>query len=382
MIIYFSNRNIASSRAKTIEKVFGDAFNKGGSDSLRMCLSEPPEDGSDKWSVELIDAGKERQALKSVRKRIEAGELQRKWLVFLHGNNQGFDDNIRKCQCLSDAYGVNVIAFSWPSHPAVSGEVLLKGFQQLNFSAAIVAAVAANISLVLGGALFRKYAAYVRSRCNAYDSREAFGDCLRYVADDLQAKLADGKKLNLNFMSYSLGNYVLEWATRDAKLSGTEKLFKNVILCEADVNREGHEYWLEKLKLGTRRYVTHNEYDSVLALSDIYNKDRLGNSPHFLPADNGVRYVDFSSGKDVKSTHPLFFINPDNNNSTKNRLCKNNLGKNQKVFDFFKAIFSGKVVFPDKSPKAATGFMYNKAASTYCLRDKEPYLEPSDDVEA
>jgi esterase/lipase superfamily enzyme len=359
--------------------VFGDGFNQAGKDGLRMCLSEPPVDENGKWSVNLVEAGKERHALKSVRKRIEDGELRRKWLVFLHGNNQEFDDNVKKCQCLYDAYGVNVIAFSWPSHPEVTGDVLLKGFRQLNFSAAVVAAVTAKINLVLGGLLFRKFAAYVRARCNAYDSRQAFGDCLRYVADDLQAKLADGKKLNLNFMSYSLGNYVLESAVKKADLVRAEKLFKNAILCEADVDLEGHEDWLDDLEIGTRRYVTHNEYDSVLAMSDIYNKDRLGNSPYFLSADNGVRYVDFTGGKNVKSTHPLFFINPDDDKPVKNKLCKNNLGKNQKVHDFFNAIFSGKLVFPDKNPKAATGFKYDKRTSTYIMRNTEPYMEPPDD---
>jgi hypothetical protein len=366
MIIYFSNRNIASSSTNNIKKVFGDAFNGGGNGSLRMCLSEPTDDENDKWNVELVKKGKEHQALKSLRKRIEDGELHRKWLVFLHGNNQEFDDNVTKCQRLHDDYGVNVIAFSWPSHPEVTGEVLLKGFRQLNFSAAVVAAVAAKINLVLGGLLFRKFAAYVRSRCNAYDSRQAFGDCMRYVADDLQAKLMDGKKLNLNFMSYSLGNYVLESAVKKAELAGVEKLFKNAILCEADVDLEGHEDWLDDLEIGRRRYVTHNEYDSVLALSDIYNKDRLGNSPYFLPAGNGVRYVDFTGGKNVKSIHPLFFIKPD---------------KNRKVFDFFNAIFSGKAVFPNTTPTAETGFKYDKTTSTYVMRNTEPYLEPPDDLE-
>jgi hypothetical protein len=369
MIIYFSNRHVRvrNAQGQQVNKVFGDRFNAGNAEQLRMCISEPQPDPAGDWPYRLIDAGGEAAELAAIRVRIRSGDLSRKWLVFLHGNNQEFEDNVKKCQTLHAQYGVNVIAFSWPSHPPVGGDELLRAARELNFDAAFVALLAANMSLVLGGVLYRKYAAYIQARANAYKSRIAFNRCLRLIRHELRDALPASHKPELNFMSYSLGNYVLQTTVQEQRLQLEDGsgLFGNCIMCEADVDRDNHELWVADYDYGERIYITHNEYDIVLASSDIYNKNRLGNTPLNLIMDMPVRYVDFTEGEHVGWTHALFSIR-----------------KNVHVRKFFQHVFNGEDVFPNRSPAAATGFKYLPEANTYILRERVEFISgPPDDTE-
>lgn len=366
MIIYFSNRDVReSSLPENPEEYFGDEFNGDGT-LLRMYVAEPTDADEKEWHYKPVNTGAERRSMTSIRKRVERGDLSANWLVFLHGNNQSFDDNVRKCKRLHKTYGVNVIAFSWPSRPFVDGKVLLEAAQKLNFEAAVVSLIATHLSPFAGGFLYKKLAAYLRSRVNAENSTLAFNAFQGFVQNDFAAKFAPEFKLNLNFMSYSLGNYVLQRTVENREFTNGSGIYENAILCQADVDRDGHELWMSLLDYGNRIYVTHNEYDKVLALSDIYNKNRLGNTPTNLFMEPPVRYVDCTEGKNVGSTHALFFIGK---------------RKNAHVHDLFKKLFQGKKVFPSNNPSAATGFKYNDLTLTYSLIDTEPYAEILDDEE-
>ena len=103
-----------------------------------------------------------------------------------------------------------------------------------------------------------------------------------------------------------MGNYVLENFVRAPVFSDEIGLFENVVLTQADVDLEGHAEWVEKITNVRRIYVTINEDDDVLRKSEYVNPPRLGNNARGLAAGNAI-YFDFTDGRDVGSTHGIFY---------------------------------------------------------------------------
>ena len=391
MIIYFSNRDVhpAKISENKPEELFGDGFENGDATSLRMCVYEAEDkDAGKPESYELVDEGDEANAIASVRNRITAGDLSKEWLVFLHGNNQSFKKNMAKCQNLEIDYGVNVIAFSWPSKPDVD-------MQDMKDLAGKISVDAAILDVITIGVLHKKLIAYLRARCNAISSRLSFDNTLKLVRDELQGKLANDNKLNLNFLSYSLGNFLLEQTVLDNNFTAGNDMFSNAIVCQADVNHDDHKTWLKKYKYADRIYVTHNEYDLVLMSSDLQNPERLGHAVRDLdPVPNLVQHVDFTEGRQVGATHQLFSlykikktyasdnsIDPGNDIEEEDlkvvsskRVCRND-----SVCKFFDDVFHGAEVFPSEAAANGRGFKFVDEMKAYQLIDQVHYIDPPED---
>ena len=108
-------------------------------------------------------------------------------------------------------------------------------------------------------------------------------------------------------MTYSLGNFLFKNYVVDSAYDDETRIFENVILCQADVDNEGHKDWVEDIEAGKRVYITINENDHVLKWSDAnFQKDRLGRTVRSLDASNAL-YFDFTDGPNVGKTHGLFY---------------------------------------------------------------------------
>lgn len=278
MIIVVSNRNV-NGRVND-HTVFGDEANAKGLQELRIAVAKFDK-SANHWRVKLLrennrdlNAGNppSRGLFKRILGKVKKGSLAPNWVMFVHGFDQSFLDNLTKCREIERIYGVNVLAFSWPSNQ--------------------------------GGFItdeYKKARAAARGSTNAFDR----------MMEKLQLYLGDLPfdatcRLRLNLMTYSMGTYVLENFVRAPVFSGETNLFDNVVLTQADVDLEGHAEWVEKITNVRRVYVTINEDDSVLRWSECANAPRLGNTARGLAAGNAV-YFDFTDGRNVGSTHGIFY---------------------------------------------------------------------------
>lgn len=330
MIIVISNRNIAHPNAKD-ETVFGNKLSDSP-DELRVATAAYNET-SKKWSVALQKENAKPDAappskliFDKMMSQMKKGKTSKKWVFFVHGFNQSFEKNLKKCYALEKIYGVNVIAFSWPSNPG---------------------------GLPVGE--------YRRARKNALASVAGLDRTIGKLATYLSERPFDPDcDVHLSFMSYSLGNYLFENFVRSpAHFDGKTKIFENIVLCQADANSEGHEEWVEKLKFCKRVYVTINENDKVLDTSDIINPDRIGNTAKNLDAE-GVVYFDFTDGKNVGKTHGVFyaFNCPD-------LKCKPLKNKNPVITKIFSRILTG------RRAESIDGVVYNPRTNAHELVSKE-----------
>jgi esterase/lipase superfamily enzyme len=213
-----------------------------------------------------------------VTRDIDAGRLAGDWVFFVHGFNQSFPENLRMCHQLQQKYGVNVIAFSWPSN---RGGAVTQEYRD--------ARQAAQGS---GNALDRtleKLGRYMQTRAT---------QILHHSARDV------GCSISINLLAHSLGNYVIEAFIRQPIFSGETQIFDNVILHQADVDHNRHAEWLDKVN-SKHIYVTLNERDKILKASNIINSPRLGNTVENLNAQRPI-YVDFTGARNVGDSHNLF----------------------------------------------------------------------------
>jgi hypothetical protein len=121
-----------------------------------------------------------------------------------------------------------------------------------------------------------------------------------------------------------------------------EKSLDNVIICQADVDNEGHARWVDTIEAGKRVYITINENDWVLKWSDAnFQKDRLGRTARNLNARIAA-YFDFTDGPNVGKTHGLFYKKT-----------------NDVVKEFFATVLNG------GQGDRVRGFVYDSRTNTY-----------------
>lgn len=317
MIVVVSNREV-NPKANN-HKVFGDKPNKKGLDELRVAKAKYDEN-KNKWKVDLlpekaakIKAGVPPSLIlfNQILKGIGNGELSGDWVLFVHGFNQSFLDNLEKCRKIEKLYGVNVLAFSWPSNQG--------GFKPKEYKKARAAA---------------------RGCTNAFD--RVLEKLSSYLTSRPFTKTCD---INISLMAYSMGNFVVENYVRDPVFCDETKIFSNVILTQADVDVESHTEWVEMVEHCKRVYVTINENDSVLKWSDVVNPPRLGNTVKYLDG-NHVVYFDFTDGESVGSTHGIFY---------------KTAVTNKVVHDIFKRALIG------KHAELATGISFNAKKNAFEL---------------
>ena len=86
-----------------------DVFDEDG--ELNLSGGSPVYD----WTLRPIKQNNETALLSEVLEQVDTDKLSKKWLFFLHGNNQTTLKNLEKCRQIEQLHDVNVIAFSWPS---------------------------------------------------------------------------------------------------------------------------------------------------------------------------------------------------------------------------------------------------------------------------
>ena len=299
-MLIITNRNIVKNNFKNgigDSGAFGDGVNSKGPNEVRLAHAEKV---SGKWKVKLI---KEPSVIteNNIPSKTELDRLRSKLIknkkncvFFVHGFNQSFEKNLEKSLALEKEHKVEVIAFSWPSNPG--------GFKTKEY---------------------RHAKRTSRASVGALDSTlEKMG---RYLKEPFNRNALQKCDIKFSLMTYSLGNYLFQNYVTDSKYEDETRVFDNVILCQADVDNEGHAQWVDAIEAGKRVYVTINENDWVLKWSDAnFQKDRLGRTVRNLNSKNAT-YFDFTDGPNVKKTHGVFYKKT-----------------NKVVKEFFSAVLNGK----------------------------------------
>jgi len=299
-MLIITNRNIKKSNFTNgvgDHNAFGDDINAKGPNEVRLATAKKVRG---KWQVELVKEpssftasnAPSRKMFDSLRKRLVTGK--KNCVFFVHGFNQSFKKNLEKAHAIEKIHGVEVVAFSWPSNP---GGIKTKEYRNAKRTA--------------------------KASVGALDSTlEKLGN---YLKEPFNKSALESCDVKFSFMTYSLGNFLFKNYVADSKYDDETGIFENVILCQADVDNEGHKAWVEDIVAGKRIYVTINENDFVLKWSDInFQKDRLGRTARNLNASNTL-YFDFTDGPKVGKTHGLFYKKT-----------------NKTVEAFFSAVLNGK----------------------------------------
>jgi esterase/lipase superfamily enzyme len=281
VIIIVSNRQINETAPD--EQRFGEKPNRTSLDELRLAIASY-NDTTDRWQVEVIpeptvvdpDNPPSRVLFNRVVAEIDSGKLRRDWVFYIHGFNLSFKGNLEECRRIQAKYNVNVIAFSWPSNQG--------GFVRDEYRDARQAAKASSFAIDR--------------------TLEKLGGYLAERADRLQTEPdSPGCKLSLNLLSYSLGSYLLESYIRQPIFSTETRIFDNVIFVQSDVDSKTHVDWIDRVD-SKRIYVTINERDYILKISDVINPSRLGNTAANLIALRPI-YTDFTDAPRIVVTHNL-----------------------------------------------------------------------------
>lgn len=275
MIIVITNRQVNPDQ--TDAGLFGDTPNSKGLDELR--LAKATYEGNS-WRLELLperdlNAGLMPSELlfREIMSGIRRGIYRKHWVFYIHGFNQSFSQALEASHTISRLYDVDIILFTWPSNPG--------GFVTDEYKRAQQAA---------------------RASANAID--RTLAKLGHYLAsrppEDIQAC-----QVSINLLIHSLGNYLIENFVRRPIFLEERRIFDNIIFHQADVDNQFHRFWIDRLSYGRRMYVTINEQDQVLKVSDLINPGRLGNVLQSLDAKRAI-YVDFTSGSHVGGSHNLF----------------------------------------------------------------------------
>ncbi len=271
-ILVATNRNIAN-RNRTDSGLFGDRVNTKGPSEIRLAWAQRV-DG--RWRLELVpEPDRLRETNRPSRLvfaacRDSLQETGRHCSVYVHGYNQEFEATLNQADELRQRYGLAIMLFSWPSNP--------------------------------GGLFISEYA---RAQAIARNSCTAFARILDLLARYLRETGPRNCDTSFNLIAHSLGNLLIEEFIRAPLFATQVRIFDNLILHQADVDLDGHADWIDRVRMGRRVYVTINERDKVLDLSDVINPDRLGNTVRNLTASRAV-YVDFTHAPNVGTIHQLF----------------------------------------------------------------------------
>ncbi len=316
-MLIVTNRNIVKSNFKNgvgDQGAFGDGVNSKGPNEVRLAYAEKV---NEKWEVRLVDEPSSitnsnipsRKEFNRFRDKLM--QTKKNCVFFVHGFNQSFEKNLEKSLAIEELYGVEVIAFSWPSNPG--------GFKTKEYRHAKRAARASN---------------------GALDSTlEKLGSCLKGPFNRDAQESCD---IKFSLLIYSLGNYLFQNYVTDSIYEDETRIFDNIILCQADVDNEGHEKWVDSIETGKRIYVTINENDWVLKWSDTnFQKDRLGRTARNLISKKAA-YFDFTDGENVGRAHGVFYKNT-----------------NDVIKNFFGAVLNG------HRGETTGGFVYDSKTNSY-----------------
>ena len=311
------------------EYAFGDELDidRGGQQKLRFAKANKT---NSVWQVELIGdfyyVSKDHSNIKYPSFEDQYYELREKLVkenkncvFFVHGFNQSFKKNLKKCLDIEKLHSVEVIMFSWPSNPM-------------------------------------KYLScpeYEEARKIAKKSANALNSIFTEL-DFYHKKLVKDRGKNIfestvSFLVFSLGNYLFQESIQLNDLNSHPILFDNVILCQADVNCENHNKWGDKINVGKRVYATINQKDGDLKVASVcLNYIRLGETTKNLNCED-MTYIDFTDGEEIRKKHELFRFN-----------------QNKHVKSFFTSVLNGDQAEQIKSFDEA--FKYSQISNCYEFR--------------
>jgi len=271
-ILVVTNRNIRDKNATDVT-LFGEGVNAKGPSELRLAWAEFK---NQRWQLELIgepgnmtaDTAPSLQVFLACIDNLQ--QTGRNCALYVHGFNKSFEESLDQAGLIHDKYQVATVVFSWPSNP--------------------------------GGLITNEYA---RARSIAASSVVAFDRLLGLLDRYLRSHSPDECNTSFNLLVHSLGNYLFEKFVRDPIFGGQTRIFDNLFLHQADVDRRAHSEWVRQLRFARRIYVTVNERDSILNLADVIQPDRLGNTVRGAKL-NRPHYVDFTGAERIGKKHQLF----------------------------------------------------------------------------
>lgn len=306
-IILITNRGVRPNR--TGETLFKNKLTK--SDHRLRCAVVNPGSKRGKYALTLIGEGQEQAFVNDA----IANSNGKPWVFFVHGNNQTLNKNLKKCFDLRKLYGVNVLAFSWPS----------THYGKIRNIAAFFP-LKPTITGNIGKYVKRKLKQYGKARKNAGLSAQDLASSLM-----LFKSAVAGTNVTTNFICHSLGHRVLKLSSEYQDLSNSMEPFGKVLLHQADEDNSNHKDWVLPIGKGENTVVTTNKKDKVLLLSNIYNhrskeNQRLGNVPKNDEASPPT-YKDFTGVKKIGLSGHTAFLTEHKDNP--------------EVYSYFKSVIAG-----------------------------------------
>ena len=302
----------------------------------------------------------------SVFQKIPEADQNKPWVFFVHGFNQTMKSSLTKAQQLSQHHQVNVIMFAWPSKPIT----IISDNNDMYIELLRSALTGTFASDILKQFLMSKVKNFVKEKWVNYPP--AIKNAEKSVLDFEKAiNLIDILPEKPVLLVHSMGNYLLENFVKNK--GNITTIFKNIILHQADVNAEDHE-WVKSLKstLNTngRLYITINAPDYVLAASSVRRKilrqhptERLGQTRQHYIVDDKLHYIDCTDGEGIGDGHEFF------------KFSRNSTNINTHYFDWFQQVFhQDKDQLPQQNMETSAGF--SKMPTPHNLYQFEEILDP------
>ena len=278
-MIILTNRAI--NEEKSDHDMLGLDFNPRSPFELRLIRANK---ANGKWKLELLPEPEETEVVSGEKKWPSHEEFLRIMktkkdvVFFVHGNNQTPIKNLEKAHKIEKNFGVEVIVFSWPSRPPHEGIPL-----------------------------WEKKKRYKIAIKNAEISKVALDKSFEKLNDYLQLYSTPDCTTSISLIVHSLGNYLFKSLIISPEEYRNEtSIFTNIILHQADTHANSHEKWVDEIAAGQRVYITINEHDSILKLSEkIHGKERVGNKDRGLNS-NQAYYINLTNAPDVHKSHDIF----------------------------------------------------------------------------
>ena len=310
-----TNRNLQPDSIP--EERFGPRFNQKGPNELR--LAEAQKIG-DSWQVSILDDrttfnGEEMWASEAAflltQQRMRQNHSNA--IFFVHGFNTDFNDALNSAFAIEQLYNLEVILFTWPSN---------------------------------GGGTLEGLSSYQDDKRDAALSIGALDRCFEKLADYFIKYAEQTCQHRFSLVMHSMGNYLFKRLLSSSIYQGETLLFDNIMMLAADVNNEGHEKWVDRVRFRNRLFITINEDDAALlaskALAGEEQKARLGHWSRNLTARNAT-YLDFTDAANIVAHHNYF--------------TDSSALQNSRVQEFFQLAFNGY--------KAEKGLDFDTATGAY-----------------
>lgn len=351
-----------------------DQPNRKGTKELRLFEASKTRESGGGWNLRIVpdkvvlkdleESGMEDKWLKSRKyagSQLVAGELIRRlrgnrsnFLFFIHGYNNNIYDALNRAESISERYNVEVLVFSWPANGG--GD---RFFEDFHGTASYLSdkSDARASTEALDRTLSRMYD--LLSELNHGVYKQIQKEVTERYPDDLDRRREETSRLlqeracpfNVSLLAHSMGNYLFKkmLMTSSERLS-RNVIFDNVILKAADTNQANHAEWVSRIRARRRVYITINQDDHALALSNLkigeQQKPRLGSTIRKQDAPNAT-YLDFTFFLEKEHS---YFVEADLQEQPQPEAIDRFTG-------FFEKAFSGEI--------AETGLPYHSDSKTY-----------------